>query len=123
LLPFAMFSVRKEKQVVERAPSDSEKIVPVHALVISNLVVCAYATGEDHDAALLISSRVQKVVAFGTKVKGCLPISVSELTTLENGMHWLTMFESKAQAASVGENEELYYVIQASSAFDCRPLL
>lgn len=49
-----------------------EQIVPVHTLVLANLVVGTDATCVDHDPALRVRLRIEEVVALGAEVKGGL---------------------------------------------------
>lgn len=45
-----------------------QQIVSVNAFVLTNLVILANATRKNHDAALCVSSRVQKIVTFLAEV-------------------------------------------------------
>jgi hypothetical protein len=51
------------------ALGDSEQIVPIHALVLDELVVRAHAARVHHDAPLLVRLRVQQVVALRAEVE------------------------------------------------------
>ena len=53
-------------------PCHCQQIIPIHTLVLANLVVCAYAASVDHDATLRVRLGVQKVVAFRAEVKRSL---------------------------------------------------
>jgi hypothetical protein len=77
---FSPFGQARRNDESEDAPRNGEKVVPVYALVIPNLIVCTYATRKDHDASLLISSWVEKVVALGTEVEGRLSLMWVTLT-------------------------------------------
>lgn len=45
-----------------------QQIVSVNAFVLTNLVILANAARKNHDAALWVSSRVQKIVTFLTEM-------------------------------------------------------
>ena len=46
-----------------------QQVIPVHTLVLANLVVCAYAASVDHDAALRVCLGVEEVVALGAEME------------------------------------------------------
>ena len=48
---------------------DRKQIIPVHALVLPNLIVCTYPARVEHYAALGIRLGVQEIVAFGAEVQ------------------------------------------------------
>ena len=51
---------------------DRQKIIPVHAFIVIDLIVSTYTTRIDHDATLLVGFWVQKVVTFRAKLQGRL---------------------------------------------------
>ena len=54
------------------SPGHREQIVPVHTLVLPDLVVRADAARVDHDAPVGVRLGVQQVVAFRAEVEGSL---------------------------------------------------
>lgn len=46
-----------------------QQVVPVHTLILANLVVHADPTGIDHDASLLVGLGVEEVVTFRAEVE------------------------------------------------------
>ena len=53
-----------------------EQVVPVHALVLSDLVVRADAACVDHHSPLGVGFGVQEVVALGAEVEGGLSVEI-----------------------------------------------
>lgn len=51
---------------------DRQEIVPIHTLVFVYFVICAYATGVDHDTTRLVCLWIEQVVALRTKLQGSL---------------------------------------------------
>ena len=47
---------------------DRQQIVPIHALVLSNLVIVAYPARVDHDSPLGVCLGIEQVIAFRAKV-------------------------------------------------------
>lgn len=60
----------------KNALCNSQQIVPVYTFVLPNLIVCTYAACIDHDATLLVSFRIQQVVAFRTEMERRLRVIV-----------------------------------------------
>ena len=54
------------------SPGHREQIVPVHTLVLPDLIVGTYPACIEHYAALRVRFGVQEVVAFGAEVQGGL---------------------------------------------------
>ena len=54
------------------SPSHRQQIIPVNALVLPNLIVCADTASVDHDTSLRVRLGVEQVVAFGAEMKRSL---------------------------------------------------
>ena len=67
------------------SPGHREQIVPVHTLVLPNLVVRADAARVDHDAPVGVRLGVEQVVAFRAEVEGSLCCGLSEVNESERG--------------------------------------
>ena len=65
-------SVACGEKTGHNAPRDSKQVIPVHTLVLPNLVVRADATSIDHNTPLRVCLRVEEVVALGAEVEGGL---------------------------------------------------
>lgn len=50
--------------------SHRQQIIPVHTLVLADLVVLTYPASVDHNATVLVRFRIKQVVALRTKVQG-----------------------------------------------------
>ena len=67
------------------SPGHREQIVPVHTLVLPDLVVRADAARVDHDAPVGVRLGVEQVVAFRAEVEGSLCCRLSEVNESERG--------------------------------------
>lgn len=74
-----LFSVNDECSTPSLAPRHSnyalghrQQIIPVHTLVLADLVVLTYPTSVDHDATVLVRFRIEQVVALRTKMQRSL---------------------------------------------------
>ena len=54
------------------SPSHRQQVIPVNALVLPNLIVCADTASVDHDTSLRVRLGVEQVVAFGAEMKRSL---------------------------------------------------
>jgi hypothetical protein len=75
----SLVGIRHSSQAVEKLHSlgNRQQVIPIHTLVLVNLVIITYPACVDHDAPLWVGLWIQQVVALGAEMQRSLQHSVT----------------------------------------------